>query len=83
MGLNSVPKITVFCVPNYVIFEKLPRYRKEESFLKNVGEFLQNYNALLFVSDFCSEHDKNTNGGNFFEVKIGLYYRTGIISVVK
>lgn len=66
-----------------MIFEKLPRFWKEQSFLKNIGEFLQNNNALLFVSDFCSEHDKNTNGGNFFVVKIGLHYRIGIISVVK
>jgi hypothetical protein len=53
------------------------------SFLKNFGEFIQNYKELRFISDSYSEHDKNIKGGIFFEVKICLYSRIEIISVVK
>jgi len=35
-------KLLSSALRTYVIFEKLPRFRKEERFLKNVGEFLQN-----------------------------------------
>jgi len=58
-------------------------FGKKEFFLKNFGEFLQNYNSLRSVSDFYSEHDKSVNGGIFFGLKIGLYYRNEFISMVK
>jgi len=76
-------KLLSSALRTFVIFEKLPRFLKEHSFLKKVGEFLQNYMALRFGSDFRREHDENINGAIFFEVKMGLYCRTEIISVVK
>jgi hypothetical protein len=66
VGLNSVPKMTVFCVANlYYIVNSYRCFGMNSSFLKNVNELLQKYMELCFASDFYSEHDKHINGGKF------------------
>jgi hypothetical protein len=83
VGSNSVPKTTVFCDANLCDIWKFIEVSEGRTFYQNVGDFLQNYKALRFLNDFYSEHDKNINGGIFFEVNVCLYYRIEIISVVK